>query len=277
MAPKRPETIRLNTGRDIPQIGLGTWPLDDIEAEATVLHAAELGYRHFDTAKKYHNEAGVGRGIRRSRIPREELFITTKLHGRYQGEGRAIQGVEDSLKQLGLDYVDLVLIHWPLPQRGQFVSTWSTLETLLEDGKCRAIGTSNFAPAHLETLLRNSSAVPAVNQVQLSPQVQRADYRTYHDSHGIVTAAWSPLGRDNGMLHDERVTGIAHNHDATPAQVILRWHVQQGIIPIVRSTDPSHQAENLKVFDFELTSGDLNTLAGLAGGERAVDPDTEGY
>lgn len=270
-------TVPLNTGRDIPAIGLGTWPLDDDDAEAAVLNAIAQGYRHFDTAKSYHNENGVGRAVRQSGIPREEIFITTKLHGRYQGGGKAAAGVEDSLHRLGLDYVDLVLIHWPLPKRGQFVSTWGTLEKLLKDGKCQAIGTSNFSPQHLDALSQSSHTTPAVNQVQLSPQVPRADYRRYHESHGIVTAAWSPLGRGNGMLHDSRIIRVAREHDATPAQVVLRWHIQQHIIPIVRAASPAHQKENMQALELELTDPNLDELSALAGSEPAADPDTEGY
>ncbi|HEY1157223.1 MAG TPA: aldo/keto reductase, partial [Arthrobacter sp.] len=186
--------IELNDGNRIPQLGLGTWPLDDEQVAAAVVQAVEAGYRHIDTAVKYGNERGVGNGIRASGVDRSELFITTKLDGEFQGHDRAVTGLEGSLKRLGLDYVDLLLIHWPLPGRDQYVSTWQTFERLKAEGKVRSIGVSNFKPAHLERLMAETDVVPAVNQIQLSPAITRTAEREFHARHGIVTESYSPLG-----------------------------------------------------------------------------------
>ena len=186
--------VLLNTGASIPQLGLGTWPLNDAEVADAVVTAAELGYRHVDTATKYGNEAGVAEGVRRSGLARDEWFVTTKLDGEFQGDDRAIGGLEAALDRMRFDYVDLLLIHWPLPARGQFVSTWRTFGKLMADGRARAIGTSNFTPAHLEVLLAETGIVPAVNQLQISPAIPRDTARAFDAAHGIVTESWSPLG-----------------------------------------------------------------------------------
>jgi len=275
-APSIPQ-LQLNTGASIPQIGLGTWPLDDDEVERAIVDAAGLGYRHIDTAEKYGNEVGVGRGIRATGIDRGEFFVTTKLDGKFQGDDRAIAGLEASLERLGLDYVDLLLIHWPLPQRDLFVSTWRTFEKLLERGLTRAIGTSNFSPAHLKTLMAQTAIVPAVNQVQLSPQIPRDEYRAFHDEHAIVTVAWSPLGGGNRLLDHEILRQLGEEYGVSPAQIVLRWHVQQGIVPIPKSKTPERMRANLDVFGFELSRDDMLMLDRLVGGEKAVDPDVDGH
>ncbi len=270
--------IPLNSGTDIPAIGLGTWPLDDAEVAPVIVTAVEAGYRHIDTAAKYGNERGVGQGIRDSGVPREELFVTTKLDGGYQGEDRAIAGLDGSLERLGLEYVDLLLIHWPLPARGQYVSTWKTFEKLVAAGKARAIGLSNFKPAHIEKLVAETSVVPAVNQVELNPYVPRHDERAADEAHGIVTEAWGPLGQGNDLLRLPAVAAIAERTGRTPAQVVLRWHVQQGIVAIPKSANPQRIAENIDVFDFELTEADLDALAALDRGPAAgVDSDRTGH
>gem|GEM_PF-1593887 len=189
------QRIRLNDGRTMPTLGLGTWPMDDAEAERVVALALELGYRHIDTAVRYGNERGVGRGIAASGLPRDEVFVTTKVDGEHQGGDRAVDGLRGSLDRLGLEYVDLLLIHWPLPARDLYVDTWRTFERLRDAGLARSIGVSNFKPAHLERLARETETLPAVNQVQLNPYVTREDHRRYHDEHGIVTVSYSPSAR----------------------------------------------------------------------------------
>ncbi len=271
--------LSLNTGAPIPQLGLGTSPLNDAQATDAVVAAAEAGYRHFDTATRYGNEAGVAEGMRRTGIDRGELFVTTKLDGEFQGGDLAIGGLEAALDRMGLDYVDLLLMHWPLPQRGQFVSTWHTFEKLHSDGRARAIGVSNFKPAHLDTLLAAASIVPAVNQIEINPFVPRDEQRAYGAGHGILTESWSPLGGSGARVLESPVIGaIAERLGRTPGQVVLRWHVQNGLVVIPRSTNPVRIAENAAVFDFELTDDDLAAIAGLSQGPDAgVDSDRTGH
>jgi len=272
-------TITLNTGAGIPQLGLGTWPLDDAEVADAVEAAAGLGYRHIDTATRYGNEAGVGEGVRRSGIPREQFFVTTKLDGEFQGDDRAIGGLEAALDRMGFDYVDLLLMHWPLPGRGQFVSTWRTFEKLHADGRARAIGVSNFRTEHLDVLLAETSVVPAVNQIQLNPHVTRPAQRAYGEQHGIVTESWSPLGGQGaGILTEPTVLDVAARVGRTPGQVVLRWHVQQGLVVIPKSASPERMRDNLAIFDFELSDADLAALATLSQGPDAgVDSNVEGH
>ncbi len=270
--------IELNNGTSIPQVGLGTWPLDDTEVARAIVEATALGYRHIDTAAKYGNEAGVGDGVRASGVPREELFVTTKLDGTYQGRDRAIEGLDGSLARLGLDYVDLLLIHWPLPTRNEFVSTWKTYEKLLAAGKTRAIGVSNFKPAHLDRLLAETDTVPAVNQIQLNPKVTRPAQRAYDAEHGIVTESWSPLGPGTDLLAAPQLQSIAVKHGKTPGQIVLRWHIELGLVAIPKSRTPSRMAENIDIFDFELDADDLAAIAELSDGPDAgVDSDHGGH
>ena len=270
-------TIELNNGVDMPLIGLGTYPLNDRQVAETVVAATAVGYRLIDTAAKYGNESGVGNGIRACGVPREELFVTTKLDGGYQGGDRAIPGLHASLGRLRSDYVDLLLIHWPLPWRGLFVDTWTTFEKILASGKARAIGVSNFLPAHLDVLAAQSGVVPAVNQIELNPAVARIAVRGYDDDHGIVTQAWSPLDRGD-LLTDPTVTAIGDRLGRSPGQVILRWHVQHGLSAIPKSANPSRLAENIAVFDLELSAKDMAALDQLDRGEAAArDSETEGH
>lgn len=271
-------TVRLNDGNAIPQIGLGTWPLDDAEVATAVVSAVELGYRHVDTAYRYGNEAGVGQGVRDCGIPREELFITTKLDGTYQGRDRAVDGLEGSLKRLGLDYVDLLLIHWPLPQRNEFVSTWETFERLQAEGKARSIGVSNFKPSHLERLLEETSVVPAINQIQISPSITRINERAFNGNHGIATESYSPLGAGRDLLNAPVLAAIARKHGRTPGQIVLRWHVQEGLVAIPKSANPLRMKENLDVFGFALDHEDMSAIATLdAGADAGVDSDVQGH
>ena len=271
-------SLKLNDQRSIPQLGLGTWPLDDAQVADVVQTAAALGYRHIDTAAKYGNERGVGAGIAASGIPRSELFVATKLDGEYQGSGRAIGGLEGSLDRLGLEYVDLLLIHWPLPQRDEFVSTWRTFIDLRERGLARSIGVSNFTPRHLERLITETGVTPAVNQVQLSPVITRSAWVAEHERLGIVTESWSPLGGEGAeVLAAPAVTSIAADRGRTPGQIVLRWHVQQGLVAIPKSANAERLAQNLDVFDFELTDAELAALATLADPAAGVDPERVGH
>lgn len=270
--------IELNDGHRIPQIGLGTWPLNDREVADAVVHAVEAGYRHIDTAVKYGNEAGVGEGIRASGLDREEFFVATKLDGEFQGEDRAVAGLEGSLKRLNMDYVDLLLIHWPLPRRGDFISTWKTFERLQAEGKARSIGVSNFKPSHLEQLMWASEVVPAVNQIQLNPSVTRSADCAYHEHHGIVTESYSPLGASSGLLSAPVLTRIARKHGKTESQVVLRWHVQQGLVAIPKSGNPQRIKENIDVFSFTLDHEDLKAIETLdEGPEAGVNSDVQGH
>jgi 2,5-diketo-D-gluconate reductase A len=271
-------TIPLNDGNRIPQIGLGTWPLSDAEVAPVVVTAVEAGYRHIDTAARYGNERGVGQGIRDSGIRREDLFVTTKLDGPYQGNDRAIAGLDESLQRLGLDYVDLLLIHWPLPERDQYVSTWKTFEKLVAAGKARSIGVSNFKPAHIDRLLAEATIRPAVNQIQLNPRITRPEQRAYDSAQGIVTVAWGPLGPGTALLDDSRLAALAAKYGKTAGQIVLRWHIELGLVPIPKSARPSRIAQNIDIFDFALTSNEIAALSALdTGDELGVDSDKMGH
>jgi 2,5-diketo-D-gluconate reductase A len=270
--------IELNDGHRIPQIGLGTWPLDDKQVAAAVVDAMEAGYRHIDTAVKYGNEAGVGDGVRASGLDRSELFITTKLDGEFQGNDRAVAGLDGSLRRLGLDYVDLLLIHWPLPRRDEFISTWKTFERLQAEGKARSIGVSNFKPAHLERLLAACDVVPAVNQIQVSPAITRIVDIAYNRQLGIVTESYSPLGAGSDLLSAPVLGRIAQRHGKTPGQIVLRWHVEQGLVAIPKSANPQRMKENLGIFGFALDTEDIAAIATLDGGdETGVNSDVQGH
>lgn len=277
-APTAAPTLPLNSGTFIPQLGLGTWPLDDHQVERTIVEAVAIGYRHIDTAVKYGNEVGVGLGVKRSGVDREDLFVTTKLDGTYQGADRAVDGLEGSLARLGLDYVDLLLIHWPLPARDEFVSTWETFIRLRDAGKARAIGVSNFKPAHIDRLIAETGVTPAVNQIQLSPAIQRREQRAYDTEHGIVTESWSPLGAGGDLLRSPVLAEIAEKHEKTAGQVVLRWHLQNGLVAIPKSSNAQRLAENLDVFGFELDATELAAIDTLdEGPDAGVDSDHSGH
>ncbi|WP_411375293.1 aldo/keto reductase [Arthrobacter sp. MPF02] len=271
--------IKLNDGYSIPQVGLGTWPLDDDQAAAAVVQAVEAGYRHIDTAVRYGNEKGVGNGIRACGVDRSELFITTKVDGEHQGNDRAVEGLDGSLKRMGLDYVDLLLIHWPLPSRDEYISTWKTFERLREEGKVRSIGVSNFKPAHLERLMAETDVVPSVNQIQLTPAVTRTEEREFHEKYGIVTESYSPLGGSGASLLGAPILSqLAEKHGKTPGQLVLRWHIQQGFVTIPKTANPERMRENLDIFDFVLDPQDLAELAILDEGPGAGnDSDVTGH
>ncbi|MEV0096799.1 aldo/keto reductase [Streptomyces sp. NPDC050738] len=267
-------TVTLNNGVTMPQLGFGVFQVPDEETTAAVSSALEAGYRSIDTAAIYGNERGVGQALAQSGIARDELFITTKLWNADQGYDATLAAFDASLEKLGLDYVDLYLIHWPTPARDLYLDTWRALEKLLADGRTRAIGVSNFQPAHLERLIESSSVVPAVNQIELHPGLQQQELRAFHAKHGIVTEAWSPLAQ-GAVLGDEAVTSLAAKHGRSPAQVVLRWHLQTGNVVIPKSVTEARIRENLDVFGFELSAADLDALTALDRGLRTgPDPDT---
>lgn len=271
-------TLPLNDGNTIPQIGLGTASLNDEQIAPIIVTAIEAGYRHIDTAFRYGNQRGVGKGIRDSGIAREEVFVTSKLDGEFQGNDRAIAGLDECLRQLGMEYVDLLLIHWPLPQRDEYISTWKTFEKLLASGKTRSIGVSNFKPAHLERLLAETTIRPVANQIQLSPRITRTDHVEYDRAHDIVTVAWSPLGAGKGLLDDPTLIKIAANYGKTPAQIVLRWNIELGIVTIPRSSNPARLTQNLDIFDFALTAAEIAAISALdTGEEKRADSDKGGH
>lgn len=268
-------SITLNNGVAMPQLGFGVWQVPDDEAAKAVGTALEAGYRSIDTAAVYENEKGTGQAVAATGIPREELFVTTKLWNSDQGYDSTLRAFDASLTRLGLDYVDLYLIHWPLPARNAYVDTYKAFETILAEGRARAIGVSNFLPEHLERLLGETSAVPAVNQIELHPQLQQTESRAFHAKHGIATEAWSPLGSGRGLLEVPTIVAIAQKHGKTPAQVVLRWQVQLGNVVIPKSVTPSRIRENIDVFGFELDDDDLAAFAALDEGRRlGPDPAT---
>jgi 2,5-diketo-D-gluconate reductase A len=270
--------VPLSNGVLMPALGLGTWPMDDKEAERVIPAAAGIGYRLIDTAENYGNEAGVGRGIRASGIDRAEFFVTTKFNVKWHGFDEVQDGFKERAAALGLDYVDLLLIHWPNPSQGRFVDAWRGMIKLLEAGKVRAIGVSNFKPAHIQQLIDATGVVPHVNQVQLNPRIPRGEEQAYHAQHGIVTETWAPLARGRDLLEDPVLQRIAQAHARTVAQVILRWQVQQGLVPVPKSSDPGRLAQNIDVFDFNLSADDMNQIASLdRGGEGAADSDRMGH
>jgi 2,5-diketo-D-gluconate reductase A len=267
--------ITLNNGVVMPQLGFGVFQVPDAETTATVKAALDAGYRSIDTATAYRNEKGVGIALAESGIKRDELFVTTKLQNDDQGYDSALRAFDQSSGALGLDVVDLYLIHWPRPAKDEYLETWRAFEKLYADGRVRAIGVSNFQPAHLRRLMDNSEVVPAVNQIELHPFLVQEELRAFDAEHGIATEAWSPLAKGGELLGHPTVTGIADRFGRTPAQVVLRWHLQLGNVVIPKSVTPSRIAENIDVFGFELTAGDVAALTALDKGLRTgPDPDT---
>jgi len=262
-------SLTLNTGDVIPQLGVGVFKVDDEVCEQVVLDALEVGYRHIDTAMIYRNEGAVGRAIAQSGIPRDELFVTTKLWNSDQGADTAAQALQTILDLLGLDQVDLYLIHWPAPLRDQFVETWLVLEDLYRAGLTKAIGVSNFQKEHLERVLEAGSIVPAVNQVELHPAFQQRELRAFQEPLGVLTEAWGPLGQAKYDLAElPGLADIAKAHGRSIAQVVLRWHLQEGVIVFPKSSQKERLRENLDVFDFELTSDDMAAIAAMDADRR---------
>ncbi|MGI5271071.1 aldo/keto reductase [Nonomuraea sp. CA-218870] len=248
-------------GVEIPQLGLGVWQVPDDQAERVVLTAIEAGYRHIDTATLYRNEEGVGRAVRASGVPRERLFVATKLMG--GDHDRVEQAFDESLARLGLDYVDLYLIHWPAPGHDRSVLAWRGLEKLYRDGRARSIGVSNFTAGLLTRLMDDTDIVPCVNQIELHPYLQQREMREFHDRNGIITEAWSPLGAGRGLLDEPALAVLADKHARTPAQIVLRWHVQLGNVVIPKSATPSRIRENIDVFDFILDQEDMAAIGAM--------------
>ena len=262
-------SVTLNTGDQIPQLGLGVFKVDDDVCEQIVLDALEVGYRHIDTAMIYRNEAAVGRAIASSGIARDELFVTTKLWNSDQGATATPEALATSLELLGLEYVDLYLIHWPAPLRDEYVASWLALEELHQQELARAIGVSNFEPEHLERVLEEGSIVPAINQVELHPAFQQRKLRGFQEPLGIITEAWGPLGQGKYELSDmPGLTEIAQAHGKSIQQIVLRWHLQEGVVVFPKTVRKERMIENLSVFDFELSPEEMTALAAMDADQR---------
>ncbi|HEV8013092.1 MAG TPA: aldo/keto reductase [Pontimonas sp.] len=262
-------SLTLNTGDQIPQLGLGVFKVDDDVCEQIVLDALEVGYRHIDTAMIYRNEAAVGRAIASSGIARDELFVTTKLWNSDQGATATPAALATSLELLGLEYVDLYLIHWPAPLRDEYVASWWALEELHQQGLARAIGVSNFEPEHLERVLEEGSIVPAINQVELHPAFQQRKLRGFQEPLGIITEAWGPLGQGKYELSElPGLTEIAQAHGKSIQQIVLRWHLQEGVVVFPKTVRKERMVENLSVFDFELSPEEMTALAAMDADRR---------
>jgi len=267
-------SVTLNSGQEMPQLGYGVFKVPLPETELSVTRALEAGYRSIDTAAMYGNEEGVGAAISKSDIAREDLFVTTKLNNDAHGYESAFAAFEQSRRRLGLDYLDLYLIHWPLPARDRYVDTWRALVKLQEDGAVRAIGVSNFQPAHLVRITDETGVTPAVNQIELHPYFTQPALQDYHRGHGIATEAWSPIARGGDLLNDPMITSLAEKYGKSPAQIVIRWHLDIGNVVIPKSVTPHRITENFDVFDFELAGDDVSAIGGLErNGRIGPDPD----
>ena len=261
-------SLVMNNGLQIPQLGFGVFLVPPEETKQAVTEALEAGYRLIDTAQGYRNEEGVGAAIAESDVPRDELFITTKLTNSEQGYDTTLAAFDGSMDKLGIDVLDLFLIHWPQPMFDQYVETWRAFEKLLADGRVRSIGVSNFEIPHLQRLLAETDVTPAVNRIELHPEFPQEDLREFHQQHGIVTESWGPLGQGKGLLENPQIVEVAQRKDRTPAQVVLRWHVQLGCVVIPKSVNPDRIRENINIFDFELDDADMAEISKVRTGER---------
>jgi 2,5-diketo-D-gluconate reductase A len=267
-------TVRIDDATTMPAIGLGTWPMNDAEAETAVREALRLGYRLVDTAAKYGNEIGVGRGIATGDVPRDQVVVQTKLRGNDQGYEPTLSAFEESRQRLGVDYVDLYLIHWPLPRLDRYVDSWRAMVKLRADGVVRSIGVSNFTAEQIDRLVDETGVGPAVNQIELHPFYPQPEMRAADAERGVLTQSWSPLGRGRGIFEAQPVADAAARLDRSPGQVVLRWHVQLGAVPIPKSASPERQQDNLDVFDFTLTDEEMTAVSSLARGRFGGDPMT---
>ncbi|GAA2730789.1 aldo/keto reductase [Pedococcus aerophilus] len=272
-----PTTLTLNDGTTVPAIGFGTYPLKGEDGIEAMVGALENGYRHLDTAVNYENETEVGEALRRSGIPREEVVVATKIPGRFHELDLALQSLRDSAARLGLEQLDLALIHWPNPSRDLYPQAWQALVQAQQEGLVRSIGVSNFTEAHLARIIDESGVTPAVNQVELHPYFPQEQMRTVHAELGILTQAWSPMGKRNAPFAEPPVADAAATHGVTPGQVILRWHLQLGAMPLPKSATASRQRDNLDVFGFELTDDEVAAITALGRPDGRLfdgDPDT---
>ncbi|QCR35033.1 2,5-didehydrogluconate reductase DkgA [Nissabacter sp. SGAir0207] len=276
MATQQP-IIKLHDGNLMPQLGLGVWKASNEEATAAVAKALETGYRHIDTAMIYKNEEGVGKGIEAAALPREDLFITTKLWN--DDQQHAQQALEQSLSRLKLDYVDLYLIHWPVPQQGHYVDAWKQLLSLKEQGLAKSVGVCNFQISHLQRLLDETGTAPVINQIELHPLLQQRQLHAWNATHHIITESWSPLAQGgDGVFDHPTIVKLAEKYEKSPAQIVIRWHLDSGLIVIPKSVTPKRIVENFDVFDFRLEREELSELAKLDAGQRLgphPDPDAQ--
>jgi 2,5-diketo-D-gluconate reductase A len=269
--------IRLNNGVEIPQFGFGVFQVPPEDTAQVVRDAFAAGYRHVDTAEMYENEEGVGKAVADSGLSRNEVFVTSKLNNDAHGRDKALAAFDQTLQRLGFDHVDLFLVHWPRPKEDRYVETWKAFEEIAASGRARAIGVSNFTVANLERLAAETGTVPAVNQIELHPYLTQTELRAYHDEHGIATEAWSPIAQAGELLDDFTLRGISEKYGKTPAQVVLRWHVQLGNIVFPKSTRPERMRENIDVFDFALDADEVDAISALNRDERTgPDPDRFG-
>lgn len=272
------DRIQLNDGASIPQLGLGVWQVDPAITARVVTDGIQAGYRLIDTAEGYNNEAGVGQAIRDAGVPRSDLFITSKLRNGAHERDKALVAFDDTMKNLGIDQIDLFLIHWPIPSRDKYVEAWKTLIELRDDGRIKSIGVSNFNLDHLERIIGDTGVVPVVNQIELHPRFQQRDKREFHAKHNIKIESWSPLGSGR-LLQDEKLEKLASKHGKSVAQIIIRWHLQEGLIIIPKSIHQERIAANFDVFDFELDDGDMKTIAAMDDrtGRTGADPATAAF
>lgn len=269
------KNITFNDGNSIPQLGYGVWQIEDNGAADAVGTALEAGYRHIDTASIYGNEVGVGRGIASSSVPREDIFLTTKLWNSDQGFEKAIAALDASLERLGTDYVDLYLIHWAKPQQGTYLESWRALIELKKQGKVRSIGVSNFPQAQLREIIADTGVTPAIHQIELHPYFSQEELRQVHEELGIVTEAWSPLGQGGEILKDPVIVEIAGKHGISPAQVVLAWHLAKGIVAIPKSVTPARIAENFAAANVTLDTADIAAIDGLTRADGRIGPDPQ--
>ncbi|WP_370618014.1 aldo/keto reductase [Mumia sp. Pv 4-285] len=267
-------TTTMTDGHELPLLGLGTYPMDDSEAAEAVRGALDVGYRLIDTAASYGNEAGVGQGIATSDVPRDEIVVTTKLRGEHQGYEATLRAFAQSRERLGLEYVDLYLIHWPLPRLDLYVDSWKAMIQLRDDGLVNSLGVSNFTPEQIARLVDETGVGPVVNQIELHPHFVQESMRAYDAEQGIVTEGWQPLARKTDLLAQADLAEIAEQHSVTPGQVVLRWHVQSGVVPIPKSSSPQRQRENLDVFGFTLSESEMARVADRPQARSGGDPDT---